>query len=122
MDFDTYSQRLTNETPDIWSLSWIADYPGPNDFLGVLLGTGASNNYGRWSNADFDDAIAEAGQAIDPAEAREAYDRAEAIVRDEAPVIPLSYSGGWALAREGLLGATENGLGSLRFAGLAWEE
>ena len=122
MDFDTYVERLANETPDIWSMSWIADYPGPNDFLGVLLGTGASNNYGRWSNAEFDAAIADAGQAIDPAEAREAYDRAEAIVRDEAPVIPLSYSGGWALAREGLLGATENGLGSLRFAGLAWDE
>jgi hypothetical protein len=29
--------------------SWVADYPGRNDFLGVLLGTGSTNNYGRWS-------------------------------------------------------------------------
>ncbi len=122
MDFDTYSDRLSNETPDIWSMSWIADYPGPNNFLGVLLQSGVSNNYGRWSNEAFDAAIADAGQETDPAAAREAYDRAEAIVRDDAPVIPLAYSGGWALARDGLLGATENGLGSLRFAGLAWAE
>jgi hypothetical protein len=38
------------------------------------------------------------------------------------PVIPASYGTGWALAREGLLGARENGLGILRLAGLAWGE
>jgi len=122
IDFAAYSRRLSEEPPDIWSLQWIADYPGANDFLGVLLGTGATNNYGRWSNAEFDAAIRDAGQATDPDEARAAYDRAERILQEEAPVIPLAYSPGWALARDGLLGATENGLGSLRFAGLAWDE
>jgi ABC-type oligopeptide transport system substrate-binding subunit len=122
VDFDAYTRRLAEEPPDIWSMSWIADYPGANDFLGVLLGSGSTNNYGRWSNLEFDEAIDDAGQATDPAEAREAYDRAEAIVQEEAPVIPIAYSPGWALARDGLLGATENGLGSLRFAGLAWDE
>ena len=41
----------------MWFLSWVADYPGRNDFLGVLLGTGSANNYGRWSSPDFDAAI-----------------------------------------------------------------
>ena len=95
----------------MWSLGWVADYPGPNDFLGVLLGTGASNNYGRWSSAPFDAAIAEAGRATDPQVAAGAYDRAETIVRDEVPVVPLAYGPGWALARTGLLGAGQNGLG-----------
>ena len=49
-----------------------------------------------------------------------AYDRAEGIVQRDAPVIPVSYGTGWALARDGLLGAGQNGLGSLRFAGLDW--
>ena len=30
------------DPPAIWSLSWVADYPGRNDFLGVLLGTGST--------------------------------------------------------------------------------
>ena len=122
IDFDAYTRRLTEEPPDIWSMGWIADYPGANDFLGVLLASGSSNNYGRWSNPEFDAAIDDAGQATDPDTAREAYDRAEAIVQEEVPVVPIAYSPGWALAREGLLGATENGLGSLRFAGLEWAE
>lgn len=122
MDFGTYFDRLDRDPPAMWSLSWVADYPGRNDFLGVLLSTGSSNNYGRWSSAAFDAAIAEAGAAADPLAAGLAYDRAEAIVRDEAPVIPMSYGTGWALSRDGLLGAGQNGMGALRMAGLAWDE
>ena len=119
---DGYFDRLATEPPQMWTLGWVADYPGRNDFLGVLLQTGASNNYGRWSSADFDAAIAEAGSAIDPDKASAAYDRAEAIVQDEVPVVPLIYTPGWALSRSDLLGATQNGLGIVRMAGLAWDE
>lgn len=116
-----YFDRLRTDPPDIFSMGWVADYPGPNDFLGILLGTGASNNYGRWSSAAFDQAISDALAARDPAAARAAFDRAEAIVRDEVPTIPLTYSTSWALARNGLLGAYDNGLGIIRMAGLAWD-
>jgi ABC-type oligopeptide transport system substrate-binding subunit len=117
---DGYFDRLVVDPPQIWSLGWVADYPGRNDFLGVLLATGSTNNYGRWSSADFDAAIADAGATTDEAATAAAYDRAEDIVREEAPVIPVSYGTGWALARDGLLGARQNGLGSLRYAGLDW--
>jgi oligopeptide transport system substrate-binding protein len=120
MDFGDYFDRLDTDPPAMWSLSWIADYPGRNDFLGVLLGTGSTNNYGRWSSPEFDAAIADAAAATDPIEVAAAYDRAEAVVQRDVPVVPMSYSTGWALSRDGFLGAGQNGLGSLRFAGLAW--
>jgi ABC-type oligopeptide transport system substrate-binding subunit len=106
----------------MWFLSWVADYPGRNDFLGVLLGSGATNNYGAWSSSEFDAAIAEAGAAVDPATAGAAYDRAEDIVQRDAPVVPVSYGTGWALSRTGLLGAAQNGMGIIRMAGLAWAD
>ena len=120
MDFATYQDRLATDPPGLWSLSWVADYPGPNDFLGVLLGTGSTANEGGWSNAGFDAAIADAGAAGSTDAAREAYARALAIVRDEAPVVPVSYGTSYSLVRDGLLGASQNGLGILRLAGLAW--
>ena len=46
----------------------------------------------------------------------------EQVVQRDAPVIPVTYSSGWALARDGLLGAGQNGLGNLRMAGLAWAD
>ncbi len=120
MEFEDYFPRLDEDPPAMWALSWVADYPGRNDFLGVLLGSGSTSNYGRWSSPEFDAAIADAGATADAAASAAAYDRAEEIVRRDVPVVPVSYGTGWALARDGLLGAGQNGLGALRFAGLAW--
>ena len=120
MDFNDYFARLATDPPAMWSLGWVADYPGPNDFLGVLLGSGQSNNYGHWSSPEFDTAIADAGAATDPAAILAAYERADAVVQRDAPVVPLSNGSSWALARTGLLGASDNGLGFIRLAGLAW--
>jgi oligopeptide transport system substrate-binding protein len=119
---DGYFDRLATEPPHIWSLGWVADYPGPNDFLGVLLGSDSSNNYGRWSSPEFDAAVADALAAADEPTARAAYDRAEEIVQRDVPVVPLSYGTGWALSAPGLLGAGQNGLGLIRMAGLAWAD
>ena len=121
MDFGSYQDRLATDPPGLWSLSWVADYPGPNDFLGVLLGTGSTANEGGWSNQAFDAAIADAGAARSLDDATRAYARALEIVRDQAPVVPVSYGTSFSLVRDGLLGASENGLGILRLAGLAWE-
>lgn len=109
MDFDPYLDRLTSDPPPIWSLIWVADYPGQNDFLGVLLGDGQTNNYGGWRSDEFQAAI-RAGD----------YETAQEIVGREVPVVPMAYSVGWALSRDDLLGATQNGLGIIRLAGLAW--
>jgi len=119
---DGYFDRLATDPPAMWSLAWVADYPGRNDFLGVLLGTGATNNYGHWSSPAFDAAIADAVSATDPAAAAAAFDKAETIVRDDVPVVPLSYGPGYSLSRTGLLGAQQNGLGIVRMAGLAWAQ
>jgi oligopeptide transport system substrate-binding protein len=116
-----FFDRLQADPPQMFAMGWVADYPGPNDFLGILLGTDASNNYGRWSSAPFDEAISKALATSDPAAARSAFDTAEGIVRDDAPTIPLTYDVSWSLARSGLLGAYENGLGIIRMAGLAWD-
>jgi oligopeptide transport system substrate-binding protein len=120
MDFQTYFERLADDPPAIWSISWIADYPGRNDFLGVLLGSDSTNDYGRWTSTEFDAAIADAAAAGDAAGTGVAFDRAEAIVQRDVPVVPLAYGTGWALSRDGLLGAGQNGLGIIRMAGLAW--
>jgi ABC-type transport system substrate-binding protein len=122
MEFGTYQERLATDPPQLWSLSWVADYPGPNDFLGVLLGTGSTANQGGWSSQAFDDAVAEATSAADPEAATAAYATALGIVRDDVPAVPVSYGTSYSLVRDGLLGAATTGTGILRLAGLAWED
>ena len=50
--------RRASEQPQILPMVWVVVYPGPNDFLGILLGSRASTNYGRWSSPAFDKAVA----------------------------------------------------------------
>ncbi len=119
--FGPFYDRLgAADGPQFWALSWVADYPSPYALLGILLGSNQRTNYGHWSSPAFDDALARASATTDLATVRAAYDQAEALVRDEVPVIPVAYEASSALARTGLLGATTNGLGILRLAGLAW--
>jgi oligopeptide transport system substrate-binding protein len=113
-------ERLSSGPANMWLTGWIADYVGPNDFLGVLLESGSSDNYGHWSSTAFDQAIADALGTRDPAAAQAAYERALAEVQREVPVVPLFVSTDWALSRDGLLGAGGNGLGIPRIAGMAW--
>ena len=70
---------------------WGPDYDDPMTYLGMWV-TDNSNNYGLWSNADYDAIIADCttGQYVSDAEARwnALYD-AEKIVMDEAVIFPL---------------------------------
>ena len=123
LDFPEYISRGHGPgSPGIWTLSWSADYPHPHDFLGLLLETGSSSNDGRWSNAEYDSLLEQAAATADLDEQAEIYAQAQEILEVEAPVVPLAYGESWALSREGLLGAAENGVGIIRIAGLAWEE
>ena len=111
---------LQDDPPPMWASGWIADYLGPNDFLGVILGTGANDNTAGWSSAAFDKAVADALATRDPAASLAAFERALAEVQREVPVVPLYLGTEFALSRDGLLGAGSNGLGILRIAGMAW--
>ena len=119
---DNAQERLNSDPPAMWATGWIADYLGPNDFLGVILGTDANDNYGRWSSPAFDQAVADALATRDPAAAQAAFERALAEVQRDVPVVPLYIGTDFALSRDGLLGAGSNGLGVLRMAGMAWAQ
>ena len=70
---------------------WGPDYADPMTYLGMWV-SGNSNNYGLWSNADYDAIIDECttGDLCTDAEGRweRLYD-AEQIVMDEAVIFPL---------------------------------
>jgi oligopeptide transport system substrate-binding protein len=118
--FEDSLTRIETDPPNAWLTGWVADYVGPNDFLGVLLESDSSNNYGKWNSPEFDKAIADALATRDAASAQTAYERALAIVKDQVPVVPLFGGTTYALSRDGLLGASDHGLGILRIAGMTW--
>jgi oligopeptide transport system substrate-binding protein len=121
LDFENYlSEVAAATTPTFWSLSWIADYPHPNDFLGLLLETGSTSNTGKWSDPDYDNLIAQAAATTDLTQQTALYGQAQDILAREVPAIPVSYDESWALSRTGLDGALTSGVGLIRYAGMQW--
>ena len=69
---------------------WGADYMDPGTFLDVFT-TGSGNNETGWSNPEYDRLCAEAGNVGDQATRYEAYQKAEAILLDEMPILPVYF-------------------------------
>lgn len=67
---------------------WIADYNDPNTFLDLLTSENGNNRSG-WSNAEYDGLIAQAAKEIKPNKRWELFQKAEDILLEELPVIPL---------------------------------
>jgi oligopeptide transport system substrate-binding protein len=82
------SQRTLNY--QICRAAWIGDYVDPNSFLDEFV-TGGGNNETGWSNAEYDRLIAEAARTGDPAQRLEVFQKAEAILMDELPIIPIYF-------------------------------
>jgi len=84
-------QRMQEGEFELGLTRWGPDYADPMTYLGMWV-TNNSNNYGFWSNADYDKIIDECttGETAMDATARWAalYD-AEKIVMDEAVIFPL---------------------------------
>lgn len=74
---------------EISRAGWIGDYVDPNTFLDLWI-TGGGNNRSGWSNAEYDRLVLQDAPAAATREQRYAYfRRAEAILLDELPMIPL---------------------------------
>ena len=81
-----HNQRTKNYT--IAFSGWIADYADPSTFLDTLV-TDNGSNYAGWSDPAYDRLIAAAGRTADNARRYELFQQAEAILLDQAPLIPL---------------------------------
>jgi len=69
---------------------WIGDYVDPNSFLDMWL-TGGGNNESGWSNPEYDRLIAEAGRTTDPAARLAVFQKAESVLLDELPILPIYF-------------------------------
>ena len=74
-------------------LSWIADYPDPENFLDVLFHGDSSNNYGSYSNPEVDRLLEEARVIQDQGARHELYHRVESLILEDAPWV-LFWHGG----------------------------
>lgn len=69
---------------------WSGDYVDPMTFLDLWV-TGGGNNDAGYSNAEYDKLVADAKKEADPDKRWELMRKAEDIIMEEMPIIPLYY-------------------------------
>jgi oligopeptide transport system substrate-binding protein len=69
---------------------WIGDYDDPHTFMELWV-TGGGNNQTGWSNPDYDRLLRSALETRTDADRMAVYQKLEAILADELPVIPIYF-------------------------------
>jgi peptide/nickel transport system substrate-binding protein/oligopeptide transport system substrate-binding protein len=75
-----------------FELGWVWDYPSGYSILQPLFATGTGANNLSYSNAEFDDLMAQVEVATDDAAASDLLGQAQAIVEADLPLIPLTFA------------------------------
>ncbi|WP_050724886.1 peptide ABC transporter substrate-binding protein [Vulgatibacter incomptus] len=89
-EWKVYMNNRTEGYFQIARAGWTGDFQDPYSFLSMFV-TGAEMNEARWSNAEYDRLIDEALTRLDTKSRYELYAKAEAILVDELPVLPVYF-------------------------------
>lgn len=93
VNWGAYRERIASNPPEIFRLSWAADYNDPDNFLREIFDSGSEYNYGEFSHSEFDLLVNRAKNSYDPAQRQELYIQAERILCEtEAVLIPIFHS------------------------------
>lgn len=87
-EWKSYVDRQNRLDYDVSRSSWISDYPDALNFLAVFT-SDSDNNRTGWKNAEYDRLVAAARKEAELGKRDEALRRAEAILLDELPILPI---------------------------------
>ena len=92
-EYATFLKDLHKGRFQMFDIGWIADYPDPENFLDILFHSESSNNHTHYSNPEVDDLLMQARVETDNVARYELYNRAEQMILDDAPWVPLWFDG-----------------------------
>jgi oligopeptide transport system substrate-binding protein len=86
IEWGRFPDRMSENIPHLWMVGWWADYPDPDDYLRVLYWLAHV-----WQHKVYDRLVGGARRVMDQEERMRMYQRADKILIEESPVIPLAY-------------------------------
>ncbi len=126
-DFQSHLNAVRNGEHELALLGWIGDNGDPDNFLGVLLGSagavpGSATNISFYRNGEFDDLLAAARIATDPAVREQLYFEALAIWRRDLPLIPIVHGEQLVVWRSDVNGFVAHPTGEIRLGPVSRNE
>ena len=81
--------RLRQSDFEVADGAWVADFDDPVNFLYLLDSDTGQQNYGRYSNPEYDALLAEASRTRDLQERAEIFAEAEKMMLEDYPITPM---------------------------------
>ncbi len=89
-EWQVYLDREENGDFDLARAGWTPDYLDPMSFIDLFV-TDGGNNYTGWGKAEYDTLVKEANSGSNQQARMEAMHKAEKILMDEMPVMPIYF-------------------------------
>jgi oligopeptide transport system substrate-binding protein len=87
LSWGEFLDRLSREVPSLWYMGGSADYPDPDSFLRAT----EWRLTGGWHDDVYDSLVEDAPRVLDQEERMNMYEKADRILVDQAPILPLYY-------------------------------
>ena len=110
-NWPAYSRLIAEGKLPFFLYGWYADVPDPDNFLFKLFHSKSPRNLFGYANATVDDLLAAARSAPDIQRRVELYRRAEQLVLEDAPLVPMMHHTYERLFQPYVRSVEVNGLG-----------
>ena len=107
VEIKVFGDRLHNHEFAVGRASWFGDYEDPSTFTD-LFQTGGNNNDPDYANPAYDALLRQAASQIDPRERLKILERAENLVLEDAPIMPIYQYVGSYLVHDNTHGVSLN--------------
>ncbi|MBI4126488.1 MAG: peptide ABC transporter substrate-binding protein [Deltaproteobacteria bacterium] len=91
-EWKTLLQTWSTGSFEISRYGWVGDFLDPVTFIDIFTSS-STQNYTRWKNPAFDELVAQSARKLDPATRLATLKKAEEILLQELPAIPLFHYG-----------------------------
>jgi oligopeptide transport system substrate-binding protein len=110
-DWPTFSRMLEERKVPVFLYAWHADVPDPDNFLFKLFHSRSSRNFFGYDNPMVDELLTRARREHETGRRVEHYRRAEQVIMDDAPLIPMMHHTYERLFQSYVRSIEVNGLG-----------
>jgi len=113
IEWGAYLKEHNAKTLPIFHMRWAADYLDAENFLSQLLASYGNENKIHYKNDEYDALCREADTSFDDAKRAELYAKAEDIVLQDAPFVPIYFQKDAELISSKVSGLRESAFGHL---------
>ena len=104
-EWSANNDAIASGAADLHLQAWgVAPSGDPAYFPGAILASDADSNIGGYSNPELDALLAQGIQTFDPEQRQAIYEQVQAIIAEDAPLIPVFHASQVSVAKAGLEG------------------